>query len=465
MNTCSIKSCKIISNDIAIKRTIEVNKLVLYCATSVFLLTLSTAVYAAVATSKMTLQEAVGIGILKSPDYGQAAQDSLAAKQVTFQAMGLNLPALNLSTETGQEHTSFLGVPPQDQTMWHSRATLSLTQLLFDGWGTWSQISGQKARAESAANHAGEVAEFSGLDSVEAFMQVLRQRELLKIARSNVDAHLKILDTIEAGAKAGTITEGDVAQIRARLAQARATVASSEENLRQAESLFSQKIGETPGNLAEPEVPRNQLPADVNEAVRLSLLHNPRLTVTKSDIKATEMDQVGASSLMYPHVDIEVNDSVGDNLSGVPGNNQDRTILAVARWNLYHGGADKARMRETLYRTASAKERRKQTLLQVEKDTRDTWAGMVSAVDRSKDYAEQATANEKVVSVYLDQFTIGRRTLLDVLDAQNELFISRSNNLDALYAERFAVYRILALQGRLLETLNVPKPREAMLEH
>jgi len=412
----------------------------------------------------MTLQEAVSIGLQKSPDYGQAAQDSLAAKQVTFQAMGLNLPSLSLESESGKEHTAYLGIPPQNQNLWHSRGTLTLTQLLFDGWGTWSQIHGQKAREESAASHAGEVAEFSGLDSVEAFMDVLRQRQLLQIARDNVQEHLKILDIIEAGAKAGTVTRGDVAQIQARLAQARATVASSEENLRQAESLFSQKIGDTPGGLAEPDIPRGKLQPNVNEAVQDALLHNPTLIVTTTDIKAAEMDQVGAASLMYPHVDIEANDSVGDNISGIPGNNQSRTILVVAKWNLYHGGADKARIRETLYRTASVKEKRKQTLLQVEKDTRDTWAGMVSAADRAKDYAEQATANEKVVSAYLDQFTLGRRTLLDVLDAQNELFIARSNNVDAGYAEKFAVYRVLALQGRLLEELNIPRPREAMVE-
>ena len=425
---------------------------------------LSTAVFAATAPDKMTLQEAVSIGIQKSPDYGQAAQDTLATKEVLFQAMGLNLPSVNLTSETGTEHTQYLGIPPQNENMWHSRGALSLNQLLFDGWGTWSQISSQKAKLESAAKHAGEVAEFSGLDSVEAFLDVMRQRQLLEIARSNVEAHIKILDMIEAGAKAGTVTQGDVAQIKARRAQARATVASSEENLRQSEALFSQKIGDMPGDLAEPEIPRNKLPFSVDEAVQQALLHNPTLEVAKANIKATESDQVGASSLLYPRVDIEANDSVGDNLAGVPGNNQSRTILAVAKWNLYHGGADRARMRETLYRTASAKERRNQTLRQVEKDTRDTWAGMVSAADRAKDYAEQMTADEKVVNVYLDQFTIARRTLLDVLDAQNELFISRSNNMDALYAERFAVFRVLALQGSLLATLHVPKPREAMLE-
>jgi adhesin transport system outer membrane protein len=411
----------------------------------------------------MTLQEAVGIGLQKSPDYGQAAQDTLAAKQVTLQAMGLNLPAINAQGETGEDHTKYIGIPPANQDMWHNRGSLSLSQLLFDGWGTWAQIHGQKARAESAANHAGEIAEFSSLDSTQAFLDVLRQRQLLQIARSNVETHLKILDTINAGAQAGTMTDGDVAQIRARLAFARATVASSEENLRQAETLFAQKIGDMPGSLVEPDVPRSRLQPTVNDAVAEALLRNPTLQVTKTDIKATEADQVGADSLMYPHIDIEANGAVGDDIAGVPGNNQAATVLAVARWNLYHGGADQARIRETAYRTASAKEHRRQTLLQVEKDTRDTWAAMTSADDRSRDYAEQATANEKVVSVYLDQFTIGRRTLLDVLDAQNELFIARSNSIDALYAAKFAVYRVLALEGHLLDTLNIPQPLKAIL--
>lgn len=441
------------------------NKSITYFATSILLLMLSTTVFAKVAATKMTLQEAVTAGVFKNPDYGQAAQDSLAAKQVLQQAKGLNLPALNLQSETGPEHTKYLGLPPQDEDLWHSRGALSLTQLLFDGRGTSSQIASEKAKSESATLHAGEVAEFSGLDTVEAFLDVLRQRQLLEIARSNVQDHLKILNMIEAGAKAGTETEGDAAQVRARLAQARATVASAEENLRKSETLFAQKTGDVPGSLAEPSIPRKELPKSVDEAVYQALLNNPTLAVAQSDIRSTEADQVGAESLFYPRVDIEANGSIGDNLSGIPGNNQSGSVLAVAKWNLYHGGADKARIRETLYRTASAKERRERALRQVEKDTRDTWAGMMSAADRDKYYAEQVSADEKVVSVYLDQFTMARRTLLDVLTAQNELFISRSNGLDAAYTEKFAIFRILALQGRLLETLNIPKPREAQLEH
>jgi adhesin transport system outer membrane protein len=134
------------------------------------------------------------------------------------------------------------------------------------------------------------------------------------------------------------------------------------------------------------------------------------------------------------------------------------------RWNLFRGGADFDRQREFMYREAQAKEQRAQTARQVEKDMRDTWSGMNAAAEKAKEFLDQANANEKVVGVYLDQFALDRRTLLDVLDSQNELFVSRSNHVNALYTQMFAVFRVLAIEGQLLETLNIPRPREAHLD-
>ena len=69
-------------------------------------------------------------------------------------------------------------------------------------------------------------------------------------------------------------------------------------------------------------------------------------------------------------------------------------------------------------------------------------------------------ASQDVVDAYKDQFDLNRRTLLDVLDAQNELFVSQTNKMNAEFLEMFAVYRILALRGALLPTLNVNYPQE-----
>ena len=109
--------------------------------------------------------------------------------------------------------------------------------------------------------------------------------------------------------------------------------------------------------------------------------------------------------------------------------------------------------REHVYRHAQIAESKVDTARTLENDVRQTWASMVSAGERAEEFTAQAVANEKVVAAYKDQFELDRRTLLDVLDSQNELFVSRSNAVNAEYLEMLAVYRLLALQGRLLPTL------------
>ena len=88
---------------------------------------------------------------------------------------------------------------------------------------------------------------------------------------------------------------------------------------------------------------------------------------------------------------------------------------------------------------------------------------MIAAGEQAREFASQAEANVEVVKAYKDQFTLDRRTLLDVLDAQNELFVSRSNAINSEFLEMFAVYQILALKGSLLPTLGLEYPRESVM--
>lgn len=432
------------------------------CAVSAFSLLLSSAAYAAGEDGDLTLIDAVSKGVLKNPEYAVVANDSLATKEELSQARALYLPSIDFRGESGWERT---GTPAiDDENMWRNRASLTLTQLLFDGWGAKSEVDRQKARVESTSHRVGEAAEFIGLDIVEAYLEVLRQRDLLAISRANVDDHLRILNTIETGAQAGTVTQGDVQQANARLAQARATTASTDQSLREAEALFIQKTGDVPGDMAFPEIPRGRLSASVEDSIRRAVTNSPTLNIFESDIDVAAAEYQASGSTLYPRLDLEANASVGEDLSGVEGNQNSQSVLAVMKWNLWRGGADKARQREFMYRHAVAKERRAEVARQVEKDVRDTWAGMTAAAERAKQFQAQAVANEKVVGIYLDQFSLDRRTLLDVLDSQNELFVSRSSHVNALYTELFAVFRVLALQGDMLSVLGVPKPREARLE-
>ncbi len=426
------------------------------CAVSVLSLMVSTSAFAAGEDGDLTLQDAVAKGIETNPEFGLIQSDRDATKEELSQAKALYMPSIDFLGESGWERTDTATI--DDENLWRNRASLTLTQMLFDGFGAKSEVARQKNRVESTTNRVSEVAEFIGLDIVEAYLEVLRQRDLLAITRANVEDHNKILGTIETGANAGTVTEGDVQQANARLAQARATASTTEQALREAEALFIQKAGDTPGDMSFPDVPRAQLPASVEDAVRNAITGSPTLNVFESDIKVAKEEYNAAGSTLYPQIDLVANAAVGDNLDGIEDNENRESILAVMNWNLYRGGADHARQREFMHRHVVAKERRAAAARQVEKDMRDTWAGMIASGERARQYLDQATANERVVNVYLDQFSLDRRTLLDVLDSQNELFVSRSSHVNALYTEMFAVFRVLALQGKLLTTLGVSKP-------
>lgn len=436
-------------------------KFTAFCTVSVLCFALSsTAVFAANGEDdNLTLTDAVSKGVHKNPEYGVVANNTLATKEELNQAKALWKPSIDFLGQSGYEHTNTPFI--DNKSLWRNSSSVTLTQLLFDGNSTNSEIERQKNRVLSAQNRAGEVAEFTGLDVVQAYLEVLRQRDLLSIAKANVDDHKQILDTIQTGANAGTVTEGDVAQANARLALAQSTVASTEEALRNAESLFIQKVGDTPGDMAFPDIPRDLMPANVDDAVREALTNSPTLAVVEADEKVATSEYAGSGSTLYPRLELQANASLGHDIDGIEGHNDTESVLGVMRWNLYRGGADIDREREYLYRVAQAKEQRGVTARQVEKDMRDTWAGMISSAQRSKQFLDQAAANEKVVNVYMDQFSLDRRTLLDVLDAQNELFVSRSSHINALYTEMFAVYRVLALKGQLLGSMNIARPRDS----
>ena len=162
-------------------------------------------------------------------------------------------------------------------------------------------------------------------------------------------------------------------------------------------------------------------------------------------------------------MDLRLNANTGRDIGGLKGTDSSASALVVMNWNLYRGGADVARAREFVHRHQQSKEARAQAARTVENDVRQTWASMIAAGERAAQFAAQAAANVEVVKAYKDQFSIDRRTLLDVLDGQNELFVSRSNTVNSEFLEMLAVYRVLALKGSLLPSLSLEYPRESVV--
>lgn len=412
-----------------------------------------------------TLRDAVAVGVLTNPEYGIVANNRRATDEELAQAKALYLPSIDFRGDTGYEYTDDPGTRggadgDDEESLWRYDAGVTLTQMLFDGFEAKYEVERQRNRVLSASHRVRETAEFVGLDIVESYLEVLRQRKVLDIARENVAQHITILEQIEEASEAGRSTQADVEQAKARLASAKAQESDVRQALRLAESSFKREVGDLPGDLALPVIPMDMLSADVEAEVKRALAQSPTLDINNADISVAESEWQGTGSTLYPQLDLQLNARHGEDMNGVEGEDTSASALLVMNWNLYRGGADVARQREHVYRHAEAKERRVDSSRAVEENVRQTWARMVSAGERAREFASQAAANEQVVVAYMDQFTLDRRTLLDVLDAQNELFVSRSNTVNNEFLEMFAVYRLLAMRGDLLPALNVSYPQE-----
>jgi adhesin transport system outer membrane protein len=416
--------------------------------------------------TEMSLSQAVSTGVMTNPEYGRVAASRRATDEELNQAKALYLPSVDLRADGGAEITDSITTRANgddDKIFGRYDAQLTLTQMLFDGWGTKYENERQKNRVQSSANRVKETSELTGLDIVESFLEVMRQRELLGITRDNVAEHVAIMGMIEEGVNAGRSTAADLEQIKARLAAARAQESTVRQQLRNAESSFQRNVGEMPKDLVMPAVPVNAIAADVEAEVKNALATSPTLAVRASDVEVAYNEYKGTGSTLYPQVDLQLGARQGHNLGGIEGRDRSASALVVMNWNLYRGGGDVARIREFKHRHQQSKEERAIAARQIENDIRQTWASMVSAGERAKEFSSQAAANSEVVRAYKDQFNLDRRTLLDVLDSQNELFVSRSNTINAEFLEIFSVFRLLALKGALLPTLGVAYPQESAL--
>lgn len=418
----------------------------------------------------MSLREAIAVGVSTNPEYGVVAASRRATDEEYEQAKALYYPSIDFRGDAGVEYTDSPttrsgGSNDDTETFGRYDAGLTLTQLLFDGFETRYENYRQDARVMSSAYRVQETLQFVGLAVVEAYLEVMRQRQLLTIARQNVEQHIDILNQIEAGVSGGRSTQADLEQARARFAQAQATEANTKEALRSAEADFREEVGTAPGNLEVPNAPFEAISASVESSVEQALANSPTLDIFESDIEVAYAEAQGTKSTFYPQLDLQVNGRTGDNLSGIEGRNTSASALVVANWNLYRGGGDTARAHEFIHRHQGAKSEREEAERALENDIRQTWASMVAAGERARYFAAQADANTEVVRAYKDQFSLDRRTLLDVLDSQNELFVSRSNTINSEYIEMLAVYRILALRGDLLQTMGVEYPEEAIASY
>lgn len=421
-------------------------------------------VLASLPANAESLNEAVQTTVVSHPKVGVVANDRRAIDEELNQAFGLFRPQVDLRADTGAAWSNRWGpstLQDDGDVLPNASAQLTLQQMLFDGYNASSEVDRQENRIRSAAHRVRETSELTGLDTVEAYLNVLRSRQLLELSERNVVEHRSRLSDIQRRERGGAGNMADVRQAEARVAQAEANRAQIEGDLRDAESRYNSTVGHFPGDLTRPQVPMTYMPADPQAAVDAALEDSPTVHIRTADIAVADAEKTQTEATFYPQVSLEGSASRQKDLGGLRTSKDEIGAGLVLRWNLYRGGADVARSEEYSFRRAEAQNQLDDTKREVEQRVRSAWAARDAARTRAERFAEQVAANEEVLNAYGKQFDAGERTLLDVLDAQNELFLSRSNMITAYYTAMFGDYQVLAERGALLASLDVTPPAAA----
>jgi len=418
-----------------------------------------------------TLEDSIEAALVSNPEVGVVKADRHAIDQELRQARALYLPSVDLRAAAGPEYSNSVTTrnrttraPGSDAstTLMRWESQLTLTQMLFDGFATQSEVDRQLGRVSSAAYRVAEAAEFIALDAVEVHLNVLRNQALVELARENVEQHRTLLGRVvelERG-EGGSIA--DVYQARARVAAAEGALATAIGNLEDSKALYVSVVGSPPAELEETVAPVHALPESPEAAAGLAAVDSPTVMIANADIEVAKAELEGSRAGYYPSLDLELGTSANDNIDGLKGSSIDAQALLVLRYNLFRGGGDIAREREAFQRINEAQEARRQAQRSSEEQARVSYNALVTSQTRLEALQDRVVAQRDTRDTYAQQFDLGQRSLLDLLDAENELFAARSDLTTAEYTRVFAVYRVLAVIGDLLVTLDIDAPKETI---
>jgi adhesin transport system outer membrane protein len=377
------------------------------------------------------------------------------------------LPKIDLDAAGGYEYTNDpftrarTAKEPDDDSGRHllrTDATLTLRQLVFDGFGTSSRELAAESERRAAERRIAETSERIASRAVEVYLDVLRTAEQVALAQANLDYHRDIQGKVEARVNQGLNDRLDLVQATARVALAQAGLVRAQGEQRTARARYAEFIGRPPADLLRPAAEQFRPPASAEAAIEEALRRNPSVAVTAARIDAARAEIDAARAAFYPRLDLEIAGNTGRNVDGVIGRDSSVTVLLRLRYNLFNGFFDDATVERRSAQAAAAAHSDGEARRQVREDTRVAYRNLATAQDRLPPLRDHVASSGRTLADYQGQFDLGRRKLLDLLDAQVENYQARAALVDGEYTLLVAQFRLAFAMGQLRAALGIPGP-------
>jgi len=402
-----------------------------------------------------SLREAIETAIQANPDVAVSVSRRGSALEQVEQSRAGYLPRVDASVGYGYQQLDSIqsrALGRDKDWLWRQSHSLTLTQMLFDADATRASVNVARARLDAADYRVTASIEDLALRVVGAYLEVLRRQQTVALATENLAKHEALHELIRKRTESGVGRRADFEQAEARLALARAALREERGQAQNAEVSYLRLLRKAPQSLRMPAPPADLMPGTLAAALDTAFDRNPGLRSAKAGVTAALAQRDGARAAFMPRVDLEIQGNHDNN--AVISRTYDTTALVRLRYNLYRGGADEARLRETAYLIEES-----QRLLEgLQRETEETvslaFVQHTTAKERNVELAKYVAAATATREAYAGQFDIGQRTLLDLLNAENELYSARLQQITGYFTEIATIYRVLAGVGILRETVR-----------
>lgn len=413
-----------------------------------------------------TLREAVKSVLQNNPDITSVSYNRLGRDQEVRQAMADFFPTIDTSLTAGYINQN----NPLDyrEQIRPRSATIRLNQNLFRGGATLSETNRQKSRVASQAYLLQGTSENTALLACRVYLNYLRALEQNDLAKENLLIHERFHDQIKLRSQAGVDRGVDLDQVNARWALSESNLVVTQANIENARTDYQAVMGYLPVSPVKPEPLDTEIPATMQEAEKIALDNHPTLKSARADIEARKYQYKTAKALVYPRLDVGAEYVWGNDITGPIagiGTFQDYFQANVTlTFNIFNGFNNQARIKETSYLINEAEEIAKKSERQTIQSIRLSYEAYMADQRRIKQLEQYVTSTGKAADAFVSQWSIGRRTLFDVLDTAAEKITAKSDLINAQYDKMYDSYRVLSGLGKLVPTLGLQWPEESRIK-
>ncbi|MBN8841825.1 MAG: TolC family outer membrane protein [Sphingomonadales bacterium] len=414
---------------------------------------------------RLELKSAVETAMQTNPEINQAVENKTAIEFEREQAQRLFLPRVSVEGSVGirrLENGTRRALGIADNELYPAEAGLRIEQTLFDGGVKRFEVKRQAARTDGAAFRVEERSQFIALQVTRQYLDYLLQQRIVAASEDNIDFHSKLVTDLREGVAKGSLSIADQQQAEERNQSARARLTEANLDLVNTAASFRTLTGlDLVDGASLPPSLANSIPATLEEALAVARDRNPRVREANADLDAAHAMVSKAKAEQMPTLSLEGNARIGDDIDGFRGETNDLQAGVVMRWDIFNGGAKKSKVQEMYRREREARFRLDQTIREAEEDVRIAWNTWDAQGKLVKELEEQSRVSDELLRSYRAQFNVGRRSLLDVLDAQNTRYNVQVRTETAKFAQFYAEFKLLAALNSLLSAMEVAPPAAA----